>query len=277
MIKLKKKLYYSNKKQIFRLLLSDTDKLLIEERDSSIKQVFFNCIDLSGGKTLFEDFQHTEKYWIGVESFYNDIILFHKFQKPDMPMHKGIIAFDVNSKKVIWEYEDCVYILAYRDTVYAYRQEFGGRKLVSISVSDGILTELPDEEADNIDAMGQLANDEFYTKGYLFPEILEDEDNGAAALAVRAVIQDKAITVTGRVEYISFMGAAFFNVFTPGRAGKLNNLFFAVDNETGKVIFNEELDTEANAYVPDSFFIKNNRLFLLKGKTGVIILEMTER
>ena len=50
----------------------------------------------------------------------------------------------------------------------------------------------------------------------------------------------------------------------------MKNVFRAVDIESGKVIFEEELNSGIKVFVPDSFFIVDNLLFLLKEKTGFI-------
>ena len=45
-MKLKKTFSFTDKNQIWRLLISETDKLLIETRDLEKKEVFFHCYDL---------------------------------------------------------------------------------------------------------------------------------------------------------------------------------------------------------------------------------------
>ena len=45
-MKIKKKYSFKNKRQIWRLLPTTTDKLVIEDRDTQNKEVFFNCIDI---------------------------------------------------------------------------------------------------------------------------------------------------------------------------------------------------------------------------------------
>ena len=88
--------------QIWRLLISDKDKLIIETRNPETKEAFFNCFDINNKKVLFDNFQLEEKYYVGIETVHNEIIYFHKFPKPDLPNHKEIIAFDINSQKILW-------------------------------------------------------------------------------------------------------------------------------------------------------------------------------
>ena len=105
-MKIKKNFKFDNKRQIWRILPTETQKLVIEERDTEKQQVYFNCVELSNGKTLLKDFQLEEKFWIGIETIKNDIIYFHRFIKPDLPQHIGIIAFDLKSKSILWETDE---------------------------------------------------------------------------------------------------------------------------------------------------------------------------
>ena len=96
-----KKLYsYKSEKQIWRILISGSDKLILETRDLNTKEVFFNCLFIENGKSIFSNLQLDEKCWIGIEDIYKGIIFFHYFPKPDMPHHKGIIAFDITAQKI---------------------------------------------------------------------------------------------------------------------------------------------------------------------------------
>ena len=54
----------------------------------------------------------------------------------------------------------------------------------------------------------------------------------------------------------------------------LINKFRAFDLEKSKEIFNEVLSSNANAYVPDSFFVYKNLLILLIEKTGLKIYKL---
>ena len=102
-MKIKKKYTHDNGRPIWRIIPTETGKLIIEEREKDNKQVYFNCLEIESGKKIFKNFQLEEKFWIGIEAVYNDVIYFHKFVKPDMPQHVGIIALDLGGKKILWE------------------------------------------------------------------------------------------------------------------------------------------------------------------------------
>ena len=62
---------FSNNRQIWRLIPTETGKIVIEERDTENKEVFFNCLDISSGEKIFSEFQLEEKFWGVVIEFGN--------------------------------------------------------------------------------------------------------------------------------------------------------------------------------------------------------------
>ncbi len=128
MVKIKKKYSFTNNRQIWRLIPTDTNKIIIEDRDNNSREVFFNCLDIITGEIIFRNFQLEDKFWIGIETIYNDIIFFHKFLKPGLPIHTGIIAFHIHSKKILWETEDYNFHFIKDDKIYVFKSKFEGRE-----------------------------------------------------------------------------------------------------------------------------------------------------
>ena len=99
-MKLKKNYKFDNKRQIWRIIPTNSGKLVIEEREPEKKQVYFHCLTLDSGKKILSNFQLEDNFWVGIETVQDDIIFFHKFAKPDMPKHRGIFAFDLFKKRI---------------------------------------------------------------------------------------------------------------------------------------------------------------------------------
>jgi hypothetical protein len=53
--------------------------------------------------------------------------------------------------------------------------------------------------------------------------------------------------------------------------GSLTNLFKAVDLSTGKYILEEVINKETSLFLTDSFFVKDDFLFLLFGKSRLVV------
>ena len=56
--------------------------------------------------------------------------------------------------------------------------------------------------------------------------------------------------------------------------GTFNNLFKAVDLSKGKYILEEVINKETSLFLTDSFFVKDDLLFLLFGKTRLEVYEI---
>ena len=138
-MKLHRNYTFSNNRQIWRIVPGGEGKLVIEERDPVTREVFFSCIEMNTGKVLLDGLQFDEKFWIGIEDVYKDVILFHKYHKPDMPWHSGIIAYDINKKVQLWNSEEFIFSLVYDNILYCYKNKYEGRSYCKLNYKTGEL------------------------------------------------------------------------------------------------------------------------------------------
>ncbi len=275
-MKIKKEYTYSNKRQIWRLLPTSTEKLIIEDRDIQSKEVFFNCVDINSGKKIFLNFQLDEKFWIGIEAISEDIIIFHKFAKPDMPGHSSIIAFDIFSKKILWQNDDLVFLFISDKKLYAYKQKFEGRTFFSLNISDG---KIVDEFVNNSDEINSSREKNFEAENkftnYYFPETFDPNtySNEAAEFINEFKIEN---VVTGKIDCVELKKVFLFNCHSVLMDGKLQNMFYAVDIEMKKIIFKEILDRETPVFIPDSFFVKDNLIFMIIDKLKLLVCKIED-
>lgn len=266
-MKLKKKYRFDNKRQIWRIIPTNSCKLIIEERESEQKQVYFHCIELTSGKKILQDFQLDDKFWVGIETVKDDFIYFHKFAKPDMPKHKGIFAFDIKTKKIFWENSNLTFQFMFRDKMYAYVEEFGGKKFFALNLQNGTVE---DELGDNPLLINELRDQSIADNnpaGYLFPEVFSSDsliENNTFDL-ISSLKND--FMISGKIEYLLKNGLLMMSFHTVNEKGKLNNIFKAVDLSGRKYILEEVLNKDTSLFYTDSFFVKDDFLFLLFGKT----------
>lgn len=269
-MRLKKNYTFNNGRQIWRLLPADVNKLIIEERDLEKKQAYFNCIQLDSGKKIFRGLQLDEKFWIGIESVYKEIIYFHKFVKPDMPQHRGIIAYSITGKKLLWENPDQIFQIINDDKLYCYYEFFEGRKYLSLDYKTGkVLDEnIPGDEVkffrDELQFQNEYA-DYFYPKEYKPGEERDD--------LVKKHINDlkQKFVIIGKIDYLIKNRTLMYNFHEEKPDGFLRNLFRVVDLSTGNYILEEKLNKDTRSIVPESFFVKDNFLFLLIEKTKLSV------
>lgn len=297
-MKLKKKLNFKSNNQIWRILISDisnlsSEKLLIEERDLNRKEVYYSCIDLSSDKMLFNqwqpeiliepninlddiiqnglmnktndfDFNTTkEKFWFGVEAFYSDLIFFHSFLKPDLPIHKGLFIFDLFNRKIVWQSNDYNYLFIHKDELYAYQQSFDGRIYFKLNPFTGELI----EELGNNDILIKELKDDFDAENYnsySFPEQNFLLLNSEYSDLITKFVSEHA--VKEKPEIIKYEDTLLISFHTLNKNGFYNNNFQVLDINTKKIIFKDVLNKNVEKLQFDSFFIKNNILYLLKEK-----------
>ena len=273
-MKLKKKYIHNNKRQIFRLLPTNTGKIIIEERETEKKLAYFNCLEIDSGKKIFKNLQLDEKFWLGIEAVNNDIIFFHRFTKPDMPQHNGIIAFDINDQKVIWQDDDKTFLFIKDEKVYSFQQMFEDRKYFALDYQTGEVIEEPGNDSVSINILREevIASEDF--SSYLFPQkfgssIIVNETANQFLKSLR-----EAHLVSGSIEYVLKDNLLLFNFHEINRDNSLKNIFKAVDLSKGKYILEETLNSSTNAFAPDSFFVKDNLLFLLIERIKVGVYEI---
>ena len=273
-MKLKKIYRFDNRRQIWRIIPTNNDQLIIEEREPEKKQAYFHCLTLKSGKKLLKDFQLDDKFWVGIESVRDDIIFFHKFAKPDMPKHRGIFAYDIKNQNLIWENSELVFQFLLKEKLYAFKEKFQGRSYYSINTLTG---EIIEEIGENYDLINSLRNESLIeddSKGQMFPEVFESDiitDN--PVIDFIKSLRSKFV-ISGKIEQILKNDLLLVSFHEVNPKGTFNNLFKAVDLSTGKYILEEVINKETNLYLTDSFFIKDDFLFLLFGKTRLQVYKI---
>jgi len=275
-MKLKKRYKFTTQAQIWRLVLaeSDNDKLIIETRDtgSDDKEVYYNCMDLKSGKLLFSNIQLDEKSWVGIETIYKDVILFHQYAIPNMPGHKKIIAFDINSQKVIWQNDEFIFRFVYKDQIYTSFPSMLGEKYFALNFRTGEIESPEGVSPEEVLEKSQLATHDY--SNYKFPEILEGSSHNFEEITSIVENRIQNVEINGKIEYVEFDDVVLFNYHTTNADKSVINKFLAVDKSRNKTIFSEVLNKSTKTYAPDSFFTYKSFLFLLKEKKEVLVVEL---
>lgn len=264
-------LKHNNKKQIWRILISETDKLLIEERNPKTREVFFSCYDLSTKAKILSNFQFDEKAWIGIEAIENDIIVFHFYLKPDMPQHRGFFAYDLKQKEILWKNEMLTYFFSDNEKIVAFQQQFEGRFYVEIDLLGGEVIRNLGEEYAQVNLLKEEAQAKKSYTDYLFPEIFNPLNDDPQFDCIRNSITN--FSFSGQVEYIQ-NGKSLFFTFHEKKDEKFTQHFYICDTATGSLLYSAVLNKNIHQYAVDSFFIYKRFLFLIKEKQIIEIVKM---
>jgi hypothetical protein len=274
-MKLKKLYKHDNNKQIWRILPTANQKLVIEERDIKTKEVFFCCLDIESGKKIFKDFQLDEKNWIGIESIYKDMIFFHTYGKPDMPAHKSIIAFDMLSQSILWKNDNYVFSFVYDDKVYCFQQRFESRVFFALDYLTGNVVEDFGNDSIIINQLKEKSDKKFWEQNYLFPEYFSRNSSveNEYQKYLEQVLENNVIK--GNLSYLKVENLLMYNFHEVSKTNTLNNLFVALDLSKNKILLKEYLDKNLVNLMPESFFVRDNYLFLIVDKTKLFVYKIT--
>ena len=275
-MKLKKLYKLDNDKQVWRILPTAEKKLVIEERDMNTKEVFFSCYDIESGKNLFKNYQFEEKHWIGIESIYNNVIFFHTYGKPDMPAHKNIIAFDILSQSILWQNGNYVFSFVYDDKVYCYQQRFESRVFFALDYLTGNIL---DDFGNDVSVLNQLkekADEDFEKQNYLFPDYF---NRTGISIEEHQKYLEQVLTdnvIKSDISFLKYESLLMYNYHEISKSNTFDNIFTAVDLTKNKILLKETLDKNLVNLMPESFFIKDNRLFLIVDKTKLLVYQIEE-
>ncbi len=273
-MKLKKLYKHDNGKQIWRILPTSNNKVVIEERDIKTKEVYFNCLEIDSGKKLFNEFQFDEKNWIGIESIYKDIIFVHSYLKPDMPAHKSIIAFDILSQSILWQNDDYIFSFVCDDKVYCYQQRFESRVFFALDYLTGNVVDDFGTDSTKLQQFREEANSEFEKQNYLFPEYFDRNDIVTENYQkyLLQILTDNVIK--GKISHLRMADLLMYNYHEINKNNTFNNIFVTFDLRKNKILLKETLDKNLVNLMPESFFVKDNFLFLIIDKTKLFVYQI---
>jgi hypothetical protein len=266
---------YKTTGQIWRILISDLERLIFETRDKTTKEVSYQCLELESGKKIFSELQLEEKHWLGIEVIYKDIIFFHRFPKPDMPNHKEIIAFDITSQKVLWTNNDLAFLFVHKDIVYGFKQGFDERYYTSLNYLTGEVIEELGCDSKKINMLRDQSENEKDWQVYGFPKVYVPNEDSSITKAIQA--QTKGLEITGNIEFSVYYDFLFFNYHYKETSSETTNKFAAVNLETGDLLLETILNKNVRALFTDSFFVYKNYLILLYEKNEVIVYKIEKR
>ncbi len=272
-MRLKKKFSFTDNNIIWRILLGTNNELVIESRNENSREVFFNILNFDTGKPILSKFQLSEKYWSGIEEVKDGIIFFHKYAKPDLPAHTGIIAIDIKTGSEIWKNEDYSYLFSFEGKVYAYRQLFDKREYHLLDFYTGV--ELETVELNNMEINTLRENAETYEgvnpREYKFPIVLSNKISpDLLPPQISALYTNNSMQYC---EYILFENLYIFS-YNIDKAGRKYQKLVIPDTNSGKFLLEKTINKTDGKIVPDSFFVYQNSLILIEHKKVLTIFNL---
>jgi hypothetical protein len=262
---------------LWRIFFAGEGRIVGEDRDQHTKSVSFFCIDEQTGAVLWKGIRLDEPWWSGIETVEGGIVYLHKYAKPDLPQHQGIIALDLETGRLLWKNEKLQFLFIAGGKLYASRDYFERRAYFELHPLTGeILQEFSEEEqviSLRRDQESATSND------VMFPQIFDTDlpEHERVHEAIRAECDPSL--VAGSIELIHHENLLFFNYHwkktrTSLDQPALENRLRVVDTRRKKVIFSDILNEHVLNPVPDSFLLKGGNLFYIKNKNTLVAVRL---
>ncbi len=267
---------FTTKGILWRLLPSDNDYFVGEDRDLARKSVRFFCINPTSGKACWHDVQFHEKWWIGIEAIHRDIVFFHEFASPDLPGHKKIYAVELSTGRILWFNEELEFLFAYEEKVYAASITGEQRMFLELDMHSGAVLAEPDFSA--VNALRDTALN--VSVNVQFPHPFDASID--APSSIKSV--EQAITTArnpGSIEYLEIGGkmvVGYHDNLSP-KAGEqvfLQNIVI-VDTNAGRIVYRDYLNstgTAASIPVPDLFFGRGTFIYYVREKKTLTAIDL---
>ena len=263
---------------VWRLLFTGRGKIVGECRNQEKKTASFFCLAEASGKPVWQDLRLDEDWWVGMEAVHGDTLLLHGFASPDMPEHRGIRAYDLETGSLRWRNNEVTYWFGMGDRICAYRDFFERRVGYEIDAGTGELKTTYDQSLQDLHDLRRQAAETEPGPEMTLPEILSEGSVEPGIFTfVSRLTNGKG--VVGNVEFIRESDILAFNYHVRARESSAQTQFF--ENHLfiyrypqGNRLFSDVTARDLKAQVPDSFFIRRRRLFIIKDKKTLTALRL---
>jgi hypothetical protein len=265
---------------LWRFVFGGKEFIAGETRDLEEKKLYLFTFDVQTGKEFLKNFLFEDgNYWISIEGATTEILYLHRFEKPELPYHKNIIAIDIRTGNRLWENEDYQYYFSTEDKLFGIKQKFEKAELVEIDVTDGrVIREISEEEYAEILEMKRKSDDDLYTEFYNYPKSVSQHPPDEIA---GEIICKTVTNAEGEIEYIIKDGKLFFNYYKPADIDTRDitrkyykNIFCIYDVLSGEKQYEDILNERSSFNVPDNFFCKDNFLYYLREKKDIVAIKL---
>lgn len=272
---------FSQNGNLWRIFVTGSKILIGETRDLQEKKVYFFSIDINNGRTNFNNYLFEDgNYWVSIEGYNSEQIFLHRFENPNLPDHKCIIAIDNISGKVLWENKELIYLFNTEDEIYAYKEKFESIEYFLINGKDGTINkQIPASEHEDVFKIKDKVTDRLYLDNNY--TLIYNKDDVPENISVIIEKETGNKDILGSIEYIIEANYLIFSYYSRKEIehGKpdgdlFNNYLKIYEIPTIKKHYEDILNQDSKYNVPDCFFINGKYLLYLKNKKEIVAIKL---
>lgn len=262
---------------VWKLLCAE-NVLLGDTRDVKNHTASFFALDVRTGGTLWRDVTLPQAWWIGMQCVIGDTLLLHGFEKPDMPIPKGMYAVDVRTGAVRWSDPTLTYLFTINNRIYAWRASLHEKSFYEIDPLTGESIYDYGSNEEGIMQLRSVAPPPQEEPGYVFAESLHTRNEALQTLVLKSIDLSSA---RGAVDVAESNGVIIVAWHEPvrGPQAMLNNIVSCrlnILSSDGAILYEDTLVDEAPSPVPDVFFVKDDVLLYVKESSRVTGLRLAD-
>lgn len=246
------------------LLDEQGEVLILEIRENDHHQVSFTAIDLKSGTVLWDGLEFDENWWVGMTTIVKGILLLHTYVDNSDPEPKGLIAFDIQQKKVCWIHNDFTYLNVQENKVLGVTLIDQDKQYQAIDLLDGEKHTIEEEQFFQLNL--SLKKDSESSLETKYP--LHYKEGTSYFETCKNYLYNRLhLQAVKAIEYLEVKNRIIISYYT-GNATTLVNYLLVMDSEGG-ILYNEIIQENINAVGLETFFIVKNQVIFVKEKNEI--------
>jgi hypothetical protein len=231
---------------------SVSDNILLETRDVSDKRVLFSSINLQTGKINFEAVEIEERWLAGIETAYHGVLLLHNYQSESGPAHKGLIALDETTGKILWQDFNSTFDQLTINGPLVYDARFQSKRLMLADIHTGATLRSYEPSID-LEFVYELG----------FPEVVSDEFALSLHLPIHAM--------ENTVQYLEHNNRIIVSLHAIIDSVLQQHLYLMRGTN---IIYHDLLADGIQKLQPESFIIHRDQLIYLVNHSQLKVLNL---
>jgi hypothetical protein len=241
-------------------------RIVGETRHPTRKEASYFCLDEKTGRVLWDGVLLDERWWIGLEDLDDSRVYLHRYRKPDMPQHLGIIAVDLETGTVAWENADVAFLFEDHGLVYAARQGFEALRFFALDAADGSVRRDFGTDGQAVQSLRQSLNEEDRFVGYSYPVPFTDGHPDFAAHQSIVHGWCPPSRVNGTLDVLRAGPLLIASWHEPDGTDTFTQRFQAYDIDRRRVVYADAINAGVAHPSLDSFFVKDGQVLYVKNQ-----------
>lgn len=229
-----------------------TATLFAEIRNEGQKQVSFASVSLRSGKINFNNLLTEERWLTGMETACDGVLLLHNYQSPGSPEHKGLIAVDGTTGRLLWRNYNISFSHLTINGPAIFDTRVQPRKLFIADVQTGATVSLYNEATD-----GNADNN------IVLPEEVSAENINIAGLPEKPY--------GNLVHYLYYNNYRIVSLHALKNDRLSQNLYIFKED---RQVYYDILQTGIQKLQPEAFLLHHHYLIFLKNRTELTVIHL---